>query len=73
MTGEIKQAGDRRILYVMAAEAEYGPHLKARFEPLITGVGPVEAAGAVSTRLALCRGGPARCIVSLGSAGSNAC
>jgi adenosylhomocysteine nucleosidase len=44
----IKQAVTGRFLYVMAAEAEYGPHLKARFEPLITGVGPVEAAGAVA-------------------------
>jgi adenosylhomocysteine nucleosidase len=71
MTGEIKQAGDRRILYVMAAEAEYGQHLKARFVPLLTGVGPVESAVAVSTRLALCSPELPDCIVSLGSAGSN--
>ncbi|WP_258801708.1 hypothetical protein [Halomonas sp. DQ26W] len=36
--------GGRSILFVMAADAEYGPHLKQRFTPLITGVGPVEAA-----------------------------
>jgi adenosylhomocysteine nucleosidase len=71
MNGEVKQAGDRRILYVMAAEAEYGPHLKARFAPLITGVGPVEAAAAVSARLAQCAAALPDCIVSLGSAGSN--
>lgn len=40
------------ILYVMAAEAEYGPHLRARINPLITGVGPVEAAVSVTRALA---------------------
>jgi adenosylhomocysteine nucleosidase len=71
MKGQYKQAGERRILYVMAAEPEYGEHLKTRFEPLITGVGPVEAAGAVAARLA--GSGPDRpdAIVSLGSAGSS--
>lgn len=69
MTGELKQAGDRSILYVMAAEAEYGPHLRQRFSPLITGVGPVEAAVVVSARLASSTPLP-DCIVSLGSAGS---
>ena len=70
MRGQSKTVGGRSVLYVMAAEPEYGPHLKARFEPLITGVGPVEAAGAVAARLS--GFGPARpdCIVCLGSAGS---
>lgn len=40
-----------RVLFVMAVEAEYGPHLRSRFEPLLTGVGPIEAA--VGTALAL--------------------
>ncbi|WP_394691294.1 5'-methylthioadenosine/S-adenosylhomocysteine nucleosidase [Hoeflea sp.] len=71
MNGKIKQAGNRRILYVMAAEAEYGPHLKARFTPLMTGVGPVESAVAVSARLAHCGPDLPDCIVCLGSAGSN--
>ncbi|MEE2795147.1 MAG: 5'-methylthioadenosine/S-adenosylhomocysteine nucleosidase, partial [Pseudomonadota bacterium] len=31
----------RRVLFVMAVDAEYGPHLRARFTPLLTGVGPV--------------------------------
>ena len=31
------------ILFVMAVEAEYGEHLRARIDPLFTGVGPVEA------------------------------
>lgn len=29
----------KRLLFVMAVEAEYGPHLRARFAPLLTGVG----------------------------------
>ena len=60
------------ILYVMAAEAEYGPHLRARIKPLMTGVGPVEAAVAVTHALATAREGGAlpNLVVSLGSAGS---
>ena len=54
----------------MAAEPEYGPHLKARFEPLITGVGPVEAAAAVAAALSLMDRARPDCIVCLGSAGS---
>ena len=66
------EAGGRRILFVMAVEAEYGPQLARRFRPLFTGVGPVEAATAVSSCLA---GGVAAnqipdLVVSLGSAGS---
>ena len=70
MRGEVKTIGDRRILYVMAAEPECGPHLKARFEPLMTGVGPVEAAGSVAARLAGLADNKPDCIVCLGSAGS---
>ncbi len=60
------------ILYVMAAEAEYGPHLRARINPLMTGVGPVEAAVAVTRALSLSEQNHAlpRLVVSLGSAGS---
>lgn len=58
------------VLFVMAAEPEYGPALRARIAPLITGVGPVE--GAVQLTAALARlPEPPRLIVSLGSAGSN--
>ena len=61
-----------RILYVMAAEAEYGARLRARIRPLITGVGPVEAA--ISTTMTLfaheSAGERPDLIVSLGSAGS---
>lgn len=62
----------RKVLFAMAAEAEYGPHLKARFTPLMTGVGPVEAAVHLTAALAgLHREGVAPdLVVSLGSAGS---
>ncbi|MET0370736.1 MAG: 5'-methylthioadenosine/S-adenosylhomocysteine nucleosidase [Sphingobium sp.] len=65
----------RRVLFVMAAGAEYGPHLASRFTPLITGVGPIEAA--LSAGIALDR--MARddalpdLVVCLGSAGSRRC
>ena len=39
------------ILYLMAAKAEFGPHLAARIQPVMIGIGPVEAA--VSTTRAL--------------------
>lgn len=60
------------ILYVMAAPAEYGPHLQARISPLMTGIGPVEAAVAVTRALAEAKAADAlpSLVVSLGSAGS---
>jgi adenosylhomocysteine nucleosidase len=60
------------ILYVMAAEQEYGPHLSRRFRPLITGIGPVEAGIIVGAELARrqAAGRLPRLVVSLGSAGS---
>ncbi len=62
----------RKVLFAMAAEAEYGPHLKARFTPLMTGVGPVEAAVHLTAALAngIAAGTPPDLVVSLGSAGS---
>ena len=62
---------DKSILFVMAASAEYGPHLQARITPLMTGVGPVEAAIAVTTVLAGLdtAGHLPDLVVSLGSAG----
>lgn len=61
------------VLFVMAAEAEYGPALRARISPLMTGVGPVESAMVVAASLAEMagRGNLPRLVVSLGSAGSN--
>jgi adenosylhomocysteine nucleosidase len=66
------QAGAKSILFAMAAEAEYGPHLRARFAPLMTGVGPVEAAVSLTASLAALRsqGALPDLVVSLGSAGS---
>ncbi|UXN72948.1 5'-methylthioadenosine/S-adenosylhomocysteine nucleosidase [Devosia sp. A8/3-2] len=60
------------ILYVMAAPAEYGPYLRARISPLMTGIGPVEAAVAVTRALAEAKaaGSLPAPVVSLGSAGS---
>ncbi|WP_367943928.1 5'-methylthioadenosine/S-adenosylhomocysteine nucleosidase [Aquamicrobium sp.] len=60
------------VLFVMAAEQEYGAHLRARFSPLMTGVGPVEAGVATAGALALLAraGRLPRLVVSLGSAGS---
>ncbi len=64
--------GASDILYVMAVANEYGPHLKARIDPVMTGVGPVEAAIVVTqalAKLAAANRLPA-IVVSLGSAGS---
>jgi adenosylhomocysteine nucleosidase len=60
------------ILYVMAVAQEYGPHLQARINPLMTGVGPVEAAVTVAARLAelVALERLPHLVVSLGSAGS---
>ena len=62
----------RRVLFVMAAHAEYGPALKARIRPLMTGVGPIESAlamGMALQSLAAVTRLP-DLVVSLGSAGS---
>ncbi len=61
------------ILYVMAVPQEYGPHLQARISPLMTGVGPVEAAVTVTAHLSELQaaGRLPHLLVSLGSAGSN--
>lgn len=72
MTFALKAAGGRNILYVMAASAEYGPHLQARIKPLMTGVGPVEAAIVLTHTLSTlaAEGRKPDLVVSLGSAGS---
>ncbi|MCW5721697.1 MAG: 5'-methylthioadenosine/S-adenosylhomocysteine nucleosidase [Devosia sp.] len=58
------------ILYLMAAEAEYGAHLRARIQPELIGIGPVEAAIATTRLLADSRTALPSLVVSLGSAGS---
>lgn len=68
----LTQLAGRRVLFVMAADAEYGPHLKERIRPLMTGVGPVEAAHRMGAALAHLQaaGEAPHLVVSLGSAGS---
>jgi adenosylhomocysteine nucleosidase len=60
-------------MFVMAATPEYGAELKRRFEPLFTGVGPVEAASATAAALAALDAQDALpdILVALGSAGSS--
>lgn len=58
------------ILYLMAAEAEYGPHLRARIKPTMIGVGPIEAAINTTRALAERAENLPTLVVSLGSAGS---
>jgi adenosylhomocysteine nucleosidase len=60
-------------MFVMAATPEYGAELKRRFEPLFTGVGPVEAACATAAALAALDAQDALpdILVALGSAGSS--
>ena len=72
MTFEIKTVGGHLVLYVMAVDNEYGAHLQSRFKPLLTGVGPVEAAIALTDALSRLNGNTRlpNLVVSLGSAGS---
>ena len=68
----LERYGSVIVLPVMAAPAEYGEHLRARIDPLMTGVGPVEGAVALTaalTRLEASDDLP-DLIVSLGSCGS---
>ena len=71
MASAVQIAG-KAVLFVMAVEAEYGPHLKSLFTPLMTGVGPVEAGVRLSAELAALKaeGALPDLVVSLGSAGS---
>jgi adenosylhomocysteine nucleosidase len=72
MSDRLKSVGGKSVLFVMAADAEYGPHLQALFQPVMTGVGPVEAAvklTKVLTNLVL-DGRRPDLVVSLGSAGA---
>ncbi|HRO32692.1 MAG TPA: 5'-methylthioadenosine/S-adenosylhomocysteine nucleosidase [Brevundimonas sp.] len=68
----LERYGPVVVLPVMAAPAEYGAHLQARIDPLMTGVGPVEAAVALTAALARleAQGQTPDLIVSLGSCGS---
>jgi adenosylhomocysteine nucleosidase len=69
---ELKVFGPITALCVMAAEPEYGPALRARIKPLMTGVGPVEAAVETTATLAGLAQADALpdLVICLGSAGS---
>jgi adenosylhomocysteine nucleosidase len=70
--GNVVRLGGKDVLFVMAAQAEYGPHLKRLFAPFMTGVGPVEAGVRLGAQLSLMKSQKALpdLVVSLGSAGS---
>ncbi|ANK74567.1 MULTISPECIES: 5'-methylthioadenosine/S-adenosylhomocysteine nucleosidase [Ensifer] len=72
MSFAVKDVAGHKVLYVMAVDAEYGPHLKGRIKPLMTGVGPVEAAVVLTRTLAELTAERALpdLVVSLGSAGA---
>jgi adenosylhomocysteine nucleosidase len=72
MTFELKNVAGKTLLYVMAVDAEYGVHLRDSISPLMTGVGPVEAAVTLTRTLAelSSRDSLPNLVVSLGSAGS---
>lgn len=69
---DIRQVGTHRLLYVMATNQEYGERLKALIKPVITGVGPVEAAMMTTRALSglSAKSIKPSMVVSLGSAGS---
>lgn len=70
--GVLMLADNPEVLFVMAASAEYGARLQAEIDPLMIGVGPVEAAVNLTAYLAE-QAGAGRLpglVVSLGSAGS---
>ena len=71
-TPDLMPIADLAVLFVMATEQEYGPALRARIRPLVTGVGPVEAAAETAAALATLRhrGRLPDLVFSLGSAGS---
>lgn len=72
MRARVERIGAVTVLPVMAAPAEYGQNLQARIRPLLTGIGPVEGAIALSTELARreATGDMPDLIVVLGSSGS---
>ena len=67
------EAASRRILVLMATEAEYGPALRTRITPVKIGVGPIEAAIGTARALEACLdlGSLPDLVLSIGSAGSN--
>lgn len=72
MLPRLWKARELSVLFVMATEQEYGAELRKRIHPLVTGVGPVEAAAATSAALGELKAEAALpdLVFSLGSAGS---
>lgn len=72
MRARVERIGAVTVLPVMAAPAEYGQNLQARIRPLMTGIGPVEGAIALTAELARreATGDMPDLIVVLGSSGS---
>lgn len=72
MSYEMKSIAGKNVLFVMAADAEYGVFLRTRISPLMTGVGPVEAAVVLTKELARLSSHDdlPDLVVSIGSAGS---
>ncbi|AEH87195.1 5'-methylthioadenosine/S-adenosylhomocysteine nucleosidase [Mesorhizobium opportunistum] len=70
--GNVARIGGKDVLFVMAVQAEYGPHLQKLFTPLMTGVGPVEAGVRLGAELSWLKSEKTLpdLVVSLGSAGS---
>lgn len=68
----IRTIADKRLRYVMATEAEYGPYLSSLFLPLMIGVGPMEASINLTRVLAVLeqQGELPDLVISIGSAGS---
>lgn len=72
MMASVTRIGGKDVLFVMAAQAEYGPHLQKLFTPLMTGVGPVEAGVRLGAELSWLKSEKTLpdLVVSIGSAGS---
>ena len=69
----ITQWGDKKVLFVMAADAEFGEHMQATgIKPLITGVGLVNAASKLSSTLAVLEytGNKPDMVINIGTAGA---
>jgi adenosylhomocysteine nucleosidase len=72
MSPPLTDLAGKKVLFVMAAAPEFGPHLDAVIKPLMIGVGPVEAGISLGAALAELKvtGNLPDLVVSLGSAGS---
>jgi adenosylhomocysteine nucleosidase len=72
MAARLLSLSGHQLLFFMAAEPEYGSHLRERFTPVMTGVGPVEAGIAAARALAeLAAANPLPDLaICLGSSGS---